>query len=103
MVTSINSRRAVIVEDSGGRQVATVLDDLSTLSSDAGARSAIATLIERGRSIGLIHRHDHRQVTSDGLVYRMYGQPGDERFLDALADGLFEFGFIAYTLELTTK
>ena len=105
VVTDARTRRAVVVEDADQRQVATVLDDLTTISTDAVARAAISELLARGRDVGLMYCHDHRQKTTEGLVYRMYGlwcKPNDERFLDALADGLFEFGFIAYTVETTT-
>ena len=100
------TKRAVIMEDANEQLVATVLEDFSMISSHAEARAAVTELLQRGRDVGLIHCHDHRQRTSDGLIYRMYGQwckPDDEHFLDALAEGLFEFGFVAYTVELMTK
>lgn len=99
--------RMLIVNSLEGVTVASVKEDhdrgFLIESKDETATEAINTLIERGRKIGLIFSHDHRQRTDKGQIFRMYGrwsQPGDPDFLEALADALVEFNFLAYTVEL---
>ena len=99
--------RVLLVQSLGGEEVAQVREkdrgQFSLSTADDLARDAIEELIRRGREIGLIHNHDHRQKTNKGEVFRMYGRwskPGDPDFLDTLADALVEFNFFAYTVEL---
>lgn len=98
----------LIVKSLKGKTIATVREtksgEFDISSQNSKATSAIEELIARGRKIGLIYHHDHRQKTNKGVVFRMYGRwskPGDRDFLEALADALErEFGLFAYVEEL---
>ena len=99
--------RLLLIQSTAGVTVAevraTATGRFYIQTDDDAARDAIETLIGRGRKTGLLHNHDHRQRTDRGEVFRMYGQwskPGDPDFLDALADALLEFDFLAHTVEL---
>jgi hypothetical protein len=99
--------RTLLVQSLDGDTVATVSEanpgKYEVVSDDGQAIIAIKKLLSRGRKTGLLYHHDHRQKTTKGTVFRMYGRwskPGDPDFLDALADALIEFNLFAYTEEL---
>lgn len=100
-------RILLVWSQDGKKEVAQVAErDRSRFSistEDERAREAVQELIRRGRQMGLIYNHDHRQKTDKGAIFRMYGRwskPGDPDFLEALADGLIEFNYVAYTVEM---
>lgn len=103
-------QRMLVVDNLDRETVATVREGAAgnfvIESEDEPASRAINALIERGNATGLIFAHDHRQRTTKGQMFRMYGRwshPGDPDFLDALGDALVEFNFVAYTVELVNQ
>lgn len=99
--------RVLIVQSLDGVRIAEVREapraQFVVDTDDPSARSAIDELISRGRKVGLLHSHDHRQRTTNGEVFRMYGRwskPGEPDFLDALADALMEFDLVGFTVEV---
>ena len=100
-------RILLVFSQDGKEEVAQVAErDRSRYSistEDERVREAVQELIQRGRQNGLIYHHDHRQKTDKGAIFRMYGRwskPGDPDFLDALTDGLIEFNYVAFTVEM---
>ena len=96
VVNNLDNDKVAVVRQAGK-------DQFDIDSQDSAALEAIRTLLARARNTGLICAHDHRQETTKGPIFRMYGRwskPGDSDFLDALGDALVEFSFLAYTVEL---
>jgi hypothetical protein len=102
--------RVLLIQSLSGERVAevrqTAKGHFSIDTDEPSVRAAVDELLERGRRVGLLHNHDHRQRTDKGQIFRMYGRwsrPGDPDFLDALADALLEFNLLAYTVELVNS
>ena len=96
----------VIVKDLDGVTVATVSTSskgkyIIDTNNDI-VESKIQEVINRATEIGIPLRSDRRQKISKGIKYERLARwlkPGDEDFLQALADDLVRHQLVAYTIE----
>lgn len=96
----------VVVKNLDGVQVATITrktrDTYAIQTEDMSVKESIQEVIDRALTVGIPLSSDKRQRMQRGIKYQRMARwlkPGDEDFLQALADDLVRHRLFAYTLE----
>ncbi len=97
----------VVVENLDGVQVATITrktrDTYAIHTEDTSVEERIQEVIDRASTVGIPLSSTKLQRMEQGIKYQRMARwlkPGDEDFLQALADDLARHRLFAYTLEI---